>query len=112
MKFHVTEIKALGSSMGRRLSLRLEKSDDPNSAQQSNGMGDPPPAVFTIHAVVPYSPEFGPTQIGQEFELVKSDSQVKPVTISSAYCQDDACSLRGPTHHIFGKGCRLYKSKP
>lgn len=88
MKFHVTEIKSLGHGMSRRLSLRLEKSDDPGSGQaESNGMGDPPPAVFTIHAVVPYSPEFGPTRIGQEFELKEVLPEIRP----SVVCQDPNC---------------------
>lgn len=77
MKFHVTEIKALGSGMSRRLSLRLEKSDDSNSAQ-SNAAGDPPQAVFTVHAVVPYNPEFGPTQIGQVFEFAAPEQDSAP----------------------------------
>lgn len=75
MKFHIVEIKSLGYGLSRRLSLRLEKSDDPNQAQAG---GEPPLAVYTIHAVVPFNPEYGPVQIGQEFELVPSSSNITP----------------------------------
>jgi len=66
--FSVVEIKALGSGLGRRLSVRLD--GDWLDRASCNSQGAPQPAAYTIHAVLPYSPEYGTLQIGQRFGLV------------------------------------------
>jgi hypothetical protein len=76
MEFTVTEIKALGvrdqvvsaftKLPGHSLSLRLEGYEPCSS-------GGP---LYTIHAVVPYSPEFGSIQIGQRFKFERIEDKV------------------------------------
>jgi hypothetical protein len=62
MDFEVTEVKKLGSKEQMpSLSIRLEN--------ESNGR------VYTIHAVVPYSIDFGPVQIGQVFKFERVDDE-------------------------------------
>jgi hypothetical protein len=65
MIFNVTEIKKLGRGFDMNLSIRMEGGDNTR---------------YTIHAVLPYTPEFGQLQIGQEFELKKSE--IKPINNS------------------------------
>lgn len=73
--FSVVEIKALGSGLGRRLSVRLDGAYD-GCGQATNCAGDVPPAQYTIHAVLPFSPEFGPLQIGHRFRLTTAPIEI------------------------------------
>lgn len=67
--FSVVEIKLLGQGLGQRLSVRLDGEYD-GVGYASGADSNPPPARYTIHAVLPFSPEYGTLQIGQRFKLV------------------------------------------
>lgn len=76
MEFEVTEIKALGNNRAtgftvgpESLSLRLE-------GYAPCSVGGP---RYTLHAVVPYSPEFGTVQVGQKFKLERVVQVLVPV---------------------------------
>lgn len=77
MKFNVVEVKKIGRDMLFSLSVRLEKSDDPNTAQ----CGGPRLASsYTIQAVLPYDPVFGSMQIGDEYEFKRAESELPKST--------------------------------
>ena len=69
-EFRVTEIKQLGKGLSMNLSIRMEGDYLGSGECHPNGV-EQPPARYPLHAVVPYSPEFGPVQIGQRFRLVR-----------------------------------------
>lgn len=75
MLFELIEVKALGKGMDRSLSLRLEEShhqiDTIHSANAATSGIRTADSRHTIHAVVPYSAEFGKLQIGQTFLLTR-----------------------------------------
>lgn len=74
MKFNVVEVKKIGRDMLFSLAVRLEKSDEQGEAQST---GQPRLASpYTIQAVLPYSPEFGSMQIGDEYEFKRSPAEV------------------------------------
>jgi hypothetical protein len=72
MDFEITEIKMLGHGLGRSLSLRLDAVSNAMSA--SSGFSK---SAYTIHAVVPFSPEFGNIQVGQKFKFERVDDTVE-----------------------------------
>lgn len=69
MRFEVVEVKKLGRDVFFSLSVRLEKKKDDGCGECG---GEPKPSPYTIHAVLPYIPEFGNLQIGQTFEFKQS----------------------------------------
>jgi hypothetical protein len=79
MEFEITEIKMLGQGFGRSLSLRLDAVSEARSA--SSGFSK---SAYTIHAVVPFSPEFGNVQIGQRFSFLRAAETTFHKTISEA----------------------------
>ena len=72
MEFQVTEIKMLGQGLSRSLSLRLDAVQDPNAVQSYT----PEKSRYTIHVVVPFSPEFGNVQVGQTFSFNRSITEL------------------------------------
>jgi hypothetical protein len=75
MIFSVVEIKQLGKGLGRTLSVRLEGEYAGTAGCESvHTAGDPPPARYTIHAVLPFDPEYGNLQIGNQFVLERAHS--------------------------------------
>ena len=70
LEFSVVEIKSLGYGLSRRLSVRFDGAY-PGTAKCGGISLEESPASFTIHAVLPYSPEYGTLQIGQKFSLVR-----------------------------------------
>jgi plastocyanin len=77
MEFETTEIKMLGYGLGRSLSLRLDATNESKSA--SSGFTK---AAHTIHAVVPFSPEFGNVQVGQKFKFERIEEPLHELTES------------------------------
>lgn len=112
MEFEITEIKALGYDIGKSLSLRLERAPDANEAQST---GSRAKSGYTIHAVVPYSAEFGNVQVGQRFKFERTEMPLNERAVALGYsknwCKDSACTLRDGIEHDFGPGCRLYKAR-
>lgn len=71
MKFEVIELKSLGTGLGKRLSIRLKDSPDPNMQSGSISVlnDQEPEPMYTIHAVVPFH-SFKSVKIGDEFHFV------------------------------------------
>lgn len=97
MNFEVTEIKSLGKSIGKRLSIRLEAVQDANTAYTQ---GSEPETLYTIHAILPAGREFEQVKIGDVFNFESRSDEI---------CQDSACVNGNILTHKFGQGCRLFR---
>lgn len=120
MEFEVTEIKMLGTGIGRSLSLRLNAASSAKTV--SSGCTK---AAYTIHAVVPYSSEFGTVQIGQKFifERVEKTLQERQATelvtnqLGRVLREDLSCDEAGCTGDpskgtmVHNVGCPTHKGK-
>jgi hypothetical protein len=73
MIFSVTEIKQLGRGLGMSLSVRFDGEYEGSGYESSAGV-EPAPSRYTIHAVLPFDPDYGNLQIGNRFVLERASS--------------------------------------
>ena len=110
MVFEVTEIKALGGNVNTAggfhagldsLSLRLQAKLYTGDAR-----------IFTIHAVVPYSPEFATVQVGQKFKFEqKTDERLddlnRRLRSRDLTCDEAGCEGTPTTGMKHAEGCSM-----
>lgn len=84
MIFSVVEVKQLGRGFSRSLSVRFEGEYEGIGTAQAEGL-ETVPARFTIHAVLPFDPEYGNLQIGNRFVLERASSLLAEAVPGSVF---------------------------